>query len=149
MLKVSLFWYRGSFDEYTAKFCVGCVTEAFDYLHNNGIIYRDLKPENLMLDTDGYVKLVSRSQETSLRIHLLNSYWFQASFLRWILALLRSSSVARRPGRSAGLQSMLRLRSFSIKVTVSVWTSGLLESWSLNFLQEGLHQLKFLVENIS
>lgn len=66
MLKISLFWYRGSFDEYTAKFCVGCVTEAFDYLHNNGIIYRDLKPENLMLDTDGYVKLVSRSQETSL-----------------------------------------------------------------------------------
>lgn len=61
MLKVSLCWYRGSFEEYTAKFCVGCVTEAFDYLHNNGIIYRDLKPENLMLDTDGYVKLVSFS----------------------------------------------------------------------------------------
>ncbi|XP_077087425.1 cGMP-dependent protein kinase 2 isoform X2 [Siphateles boraxobius] len=54
----SLLRDRGSFDEYTAKFCVGCVTEAFDYLHNNGIIYRDLKPENLMLDTDGYVKLV-------------------------------------------------------------------------------------------
>ncbi|KAA0717300.1 cGMP-dependent protein kinase 2 [Triplophysa tibetana] len=54
----SLLRDRGSFDEYTAKFCVGCVTEAFDYLHNNGIIYRDLKPENLMLDSDGYVKLV-------------------------------------------------------------------------------------------
>uniref|UniRef100_A0A8C1WN46 cGMP-dependent protein kinase n=1 Tax=Cyprinus carpio TaxID=7962 RepID=A0A8C1WN46_CYPCA len=54
----SLLRDRGSFDEYTAKFCVGCVTEAFDYLHNNGIIYRDLKPENLMLDTDGYIKLV-------------------------------------------------------------------------------------------
>uniref|UniRef100_A0A8C1U954 cGMP-dependent protein kinase n=1 Tax=Cyprinus carpio TaxID=7962 RepID=A0A8C1U954_CYPCA len=54
----SLLRDRGSFDEYTAKFCVGCVTEAFDYLHNNSIIYRDLKPENLMLDTDGYVKLV-------------------------------------------------------------------------------------------
>nr|XP_055055886.1 cGMP-dependent protein kinase 2 isoform X2 [Misgurnus anguillicaudatus] len=54
----SLLRDRGSFDEYTAKFCVGCVTEAFDYLHNNGIIYRDLKPENLMLDAEGYVKLV-------------------------------------------------------------------------------------------
>uniref|UniRef100_A0A8B9K8B5 cGMP-dependent protein kinase n=1 Tax=Astyanax mexicanus TaxID=7994 RepID=A0A8B9K8B5_ASTMX len=49
---------RGSFEENTAKFCVGCVTEAFEYLHNKAIIYRDLKPENLMLDSDGYVKLV-------------------------------------------------------------------------------------------
>lgn len=50
---------RGSFDEPTAKFCVGCVTEAFEYLHRKGVLYRDLKPENLMLDTEGYIKLVS------------------------------------------------------------------------------------------
>ena len=49
---------RGSFDEPTSKFCVACVTEAFDYLHGLGIIYRDLKPENLILDADGYLKLV-------------------------------------------------------------------------------------------
>nr|XP_057927791.1 cGMP-dependent protein kinase 2 isoform X3 [Doryrhamphus excisus] len=54
----SLLRDRGSFDEPTAKFCVGCVTEAFDYLHRKGILYRDLKPENLMLDSEGYVKLV-------------------------------------------------------------------------------------------
>lgn len=53
--------FRGSFDGPTAKFCVGCVTEAFDYLHRKGVLYRDLKPENLMLDTEGYIKLVSRS----------------------------------------------------------------------------------------
>lgn len=49
---------RGSFDDPTAKFCVGCVTEAFAYLHRHGVIYRDLKPENLMLDAEGYIKLV-------------------------------------------------------------------------------------------
>ncbi|XP_065818610.1 cGMP-dependent protein kinase 2 [Labrus bergylta] len=54
----SLLRDRGSFDEQTAKFCVGCVTEAFDYLHRKGVLYRDLKPENLMLDTEGYIKLV-------------------------------------------------------------------------------------------
>ncbi|KAM6136032.1 cGMP-dependent protein kinase 2 isoform 1-T1 [Phoenicopterus ruber ruber] len=54
----SLLRDRGSFDEATTKFCVGCVTEAFDYLHHIGITYRDLKPENLILDAEGYVKLV-------------------------------------------------------------------------------------------
>ncbi|XP_061545825.1 cGMP-dependent protein kinase 2 isoform X3 [Phycodurus eques] len=45
------------FDEPTARFCIGCVLEAFDYLHTMGIIYRDLKPENLLLDAKGYVKM--------------------------------------------------------------------------------------------
>ncbi|KAM4809037.1 cGMP-dependent protein kinase 2 [Rhinophrynus dorsalis] len=54
----SLLRDRGSFDESTAKFCIGCVTEAFEYLHHIGVMYRDLKPENLLLDSEGYVKLV-------------------------------------------------------------------------------------------
>ncbi|XP_017577890.1 cGMP-dependent protein kinase 2 [Pygocentrus nattereri] len=45
------------FEEATARFCIGCVLEAFDYLHGMGIVYRDLKPENLLLDTEGYVKM--------------------------------------------------------------------------------------------
>ncbi|KAL8184924.1 UNVERIFIED_CONTAM: hypothetical protein K2H54_032518, partial [Gekko kuhli] len=46
------------FSEPVAVFCSACVVEALDYLHNQGIVYRDLKPENLMLDAKGYVKLV-------------------------------------------------------------------------------------------
>ncbi|XP_029962271.1 cGMP-dependent protein kinase 2 [Salarias fasciatus] len=45
------------FDEPSARFCIGCVLEAFDYLHTMGVVYRDLKPENLLLDAEGYVKM--------------------------------------------------------------------------------------------
>lgn len=51
-------WFRGFFEEATARFCIGCVLEAFDYLHGMGVVYRDLKPENLLLDTEGYIKMV-------------------------------------------------------------------------------------------
>ncbi|XP_069704532.1 cGMP-dependent protein kinase, isozyme 1-like isoform X2 [Periplaneta americana] len=46
------------FDENTARFMTGCVVEALHYLHDRGFIYRDLKPENLLLDHKGYVKMI-------------------------------------------------------------------------------------------
>uniref|UniRef100_A0A672UZH9 Protein kinase domain-containing protein n=1 Tax=Strigops habroptila TaxID=2489341 RepID=A0A672UZH9_STRHB len=46
------------FEEPLAVFCCACVVEGLEYLHGHGIVYRDLKPENLMLDQRGYVKLV-------------------------------------------------------------------------------------------
>ncbi|XP_026190945.1 cAMP-dependent protein kinase catalytic subunit alpha [Cyclospora cayetanensis] len=45
------------FDSETAKFYASMIVDIFDYLHADNIIYRDLKPENMLLDRDGYVKL--------------------------------------------------------------------------------------------
>ncbi len=48
---------RTSFNEKTTKFYAGCVTLAFEYMHQSDTVYRDLKPENLLIARDGYIKV--------------------------------------------------------------------------------------------
>ena len=49
---------KKKFNVDTTRFYCACVASAFMYLHDKKIVYRDLKPENLMFDADGYVKVV-------------------------------------------------------------------------------------------
>lgn len=47
----------GHFFDPVARFYACEITSAIDYLHKLGVVYRDLKPENLLLDRQGHIKI--------------------------------------------------------------------------------------------
>lgn len=48
---------RGKIDEPLLRFYAAQVLLALQSVHENGLIYRDLKPENVLIFEDGYIKL--------------------------------------------------------------------------------------------
>ena len=44
-------------NENQAKFYFAEILEAISYLHDNNILYRDLKPENVVIDEKGHIKI--------------------------------------------------------------------------------------------
>uniref|UniRef100_A0A1A9W4F5 Serine/threonine-protein kinase greatwall n=1 Tax=Glossina brevipalpis TaxID=37001 RepID=A0A1A9W4F5_9MUSC len=53
----SLLAMYGYFDEPAARFYVSEVTLALQYLHEHGIVHRDIKPDNMLLSATGHIKL--------------------------------------------------------------------------------------------
>ena len=53
---------RTSFNEKTAKFYAACVVQAFEYMHSMDTLYRDLKPENLLVDAEVRYSIIGKSR---------------------------------------------------------------------------------------
>lgn len=49
---------KGRFDEATVKFYAAQLVLGLEYLHQKGIVHRDMKLENILLDEEGYIKII-------------------------------------------------------------------------------------------
>lgn len=45
------------FSEKEARYIIACMILALEYLHKNGVIHRDVRPENIVLNSRGLCKL--------------------------------------------------------------------------------------------
>ncbi|KAI9624402.1 hypothetical protein KEM48_008985 [Puccinia striiformis f. sp. tritici PST-130] len=95
----------GKFSADTSKFYASNVVLAFEGLHSLDIIYRDLKPENLLLSMNGYLKLTDFGFAKNARNNPIQRAWKSGRLVGiWypdIRDASRSSSVFN-PDCSAG-----------------------------------------------
>lgn len=88
---------RGRFSEPDTKFYISEILLGLEYLHSQGILYRDLKPENCLLDAEGHVRLT----DFGLSKDNLNSSALFQSFVGTVLYL--SPEMIRREGHGLAL----------------------------------------------
>lgn len=129
-ISLTLLLCRGPFKETAARFYLGCVIEALQYLHANNIIYRDLKPENCLLDADGYLKL------TDFGFSKVRVSFFLFTQVNSKPIFFSSCNQLKRLGLSAVHRNMWHQKLFSTVAMINRSIFGHLEYFYMNYSPE-------------
>lgn len=106
------------FDENTSRFYAAEIVLILEFLHEKeGVAYRDLKPENLLLDADGHIKLVDFGFAKRLGNRQSYQPYEQATML----------TLQVKPTPFAAHQNILRQKLFNRKVILRRLIGGHLE----------------------
>jgi len=145
------------FDEARARFYAAEVTLALQYLHRHGVIYRDLKLDNIMLDAEGHVKIadfgmckegIKEGVTTStfcgtpdyIAPEILQELDYGASVDWWALGVLMYEMMAGQPPFEADNEDDLFESILHDDVLYPVWLSKEAVSILKGFMQKNVNK---------